>query len=56
MADNDGSWRYDLDEVGPDAEPQVDRIEPGSPSVENVVFFLLGVAFMLGVIGLLVFG
>jgi len=56
MADNDGSWRYGLDEVGPDAEPEGDSIEPGSPSAENVVFFLLGVAFMLGVIGLLLFG
>ena len=56
MADNDGSWRYDLDDVGPDAESQENPIEPGSPSAENVAFFLLGVAFMLGVIGLLIFG
>ena len=56
MADNDESWQYDLDEVGPGAKPRESRIEPGSPGAENVVFFLLGVAFMLGVIGLLIFG
>jgi len=56
MADNDESWQYDLDDVGPDADPQETSIEPGSPSAENVVFFLLGVVFVLGVIGVLVFG
>ncbi|WP_336034748.1 DUF7312 domain-containing protein [Halobacterium yunchengense] len=49
-------WRYELDEVGPDAEPDERAIEPGSPSAENVAFFLLGVAVMVGVLGLLLFG
>lgn len=35
-------WKFDVDEVGPEAE--VDRsIEPESPSMENVAFVLLGV-------------
>ncbi|MFB6071916.1 MAG: hypothetical protein ABEJ88_03015 [Halobacterium sp.] len=56
MADEDGSWRFDLDEVGPDAEPRHEPIEPGSPSAENVAFFVLGVSFMLAVFWLLLFG
>lgn len=53
--DGERKWRYELDEVGPDAEQDVRAIEPGSPSAENVVFFLLGVAVMVGVVGLLLF-
>lgn len=37
-------WQYELDEVGPDAEPEPDAVEPGSPSLENVAFFVLGIA------------
>ncbi|MFB6270271.1 MAG: hypothetical protein ABEH83_10025 [Halobacterium sp.] len=55
MSEDERKWRYELDEVGPDAEPDVRAIEPGSPSAENVAFFLLGVATMVGVIGLLLF-
>lgn len=34
-------WKYDVDDVGPDAAD--DRsIEPGTPSVENAAFVLLG--------------
>lgn len=52
----DGEWRFGLDEVGEDADLGPDPIEPGSPSVENVAFFLLGVATMAGAIALLLFG
>lgn len=57
MAENDDrSWRYELEEVGPDAEPRVEPIQPGSPSLENVAFFVLGVGVMAVVLGLLIFG
>ncbi|NIB98707.1 hypothetical protein [Halobacterium sp. R2-5] len=52
---DDRAWRYEVDEVGPDAEPDVRAIEPGSPAPENVAFFLLGVAAMVGVLALLLF-
>jgi hypothetical protein len=56
MSENDErAWRYEVDEVGPDAEPDVRAIEPGSPKPENVAFFLLGVAAMVGVLALLLF-
>jgi hypothetical protein len=44
-ADDDEPWRFALDEVGPEAEEQEVRppIEPGSPSLENALFVLLGV-------------
>lgn len=57
MAEDDQrQWRYELDEVGPDAEADSRDVEPGSPSAENVVFFLLGVALTVGVLGVLLFG
>jgi|GEM_PF-3199995 len=37
-------WQFELDEVGPDAEPEPDAVEPGSPALENVAFFVLGIA------------
>lgn len=55
MSEDERKWRYELDEVGADAESDVRAIEPGSPSAENVVFFVLGVAVMVGVVGLLLF-
>lgn len=57
MADNDDqSWRYEIEEVGPDAEPHVEPIQPGTASLENVAFFVLGVCVMVGIIGILIFG
>jgi hypothetical protein len=38
-------WKYDLDEVGPEAEPdepELAPVEKGDPSLENVIFVLLG--------------
>jgi hypothetical protein len=44
-AEGDEEWQFALDEVGPDGViEQRESIEPGSPSLENVVFVLLGVA------------
>jgi hypothetical protein len=41
----ESEWQFGLDDVGPDgavaAEPE--PLEPGDPSLENVVFVLLGV-------------
>ena len=44
-----GDWKFDLDEVGPEAEAEEEEregppIEPGSPTLENVIPFLLGIA------------
>lgn len=47
-----GEWRFGIEDVGEDAEPAQEPIEPGSPSFENVVFVLLGV--LLAVVILLV--
>jgi len=54
--DGEGEWRFGLDEVGEEADVGPDPIEPGSPSVENAAFFLLGVATMAGAIAALLFG
>ena len=43
-------WKYDLDEVGDDGDPDDgpgEPLEPGSPSMENAAFVLLGVLSML---------
>lgn len=66
--DADDGWRFGLDDVGPDATEADGRDEdavlgstddalgdpdPGSPTVENAFFVVLGVAAMIGVIALL---
>ncbi|WP_440007824.1 DUF7312 domain-containing protein [Halomicrococcus sp. SG-WS-1] len=47
-------WKFDVDEVGDDAdEPDRDdapEMEPGSPSLENAAFVLLGALSMLFVL------
>ncbi|MFW5938227.1 MAG: DUF7312 domain-containing protein [Halanaeroarchaeum sp.] len=43
-------WKYDLDEVGPEAEAaerDVPPVEKGEPSPENVAFVFLGVLLAL---------
>jgi len=56
-AEKDGQeWRFDPDEVGEAAEPQGrPEPEPGSPSVENVAFVLLGVTATLAVLAVVLF-
>lgn len=48
---DEGEWRFELDEVDEDGvvQPERDPIDPGSPSMENVLFMLLGVALALGI-------
>lgn len=51
--DESDDWKYAIDEVGDDAtdrEEDLRRIEPGSPSGENTLFVLVGVALALLVI------
>lgn len=48
----EGEWQFGVEDVGEDAEPVQEPIEPGSPSIENVVFVLIGV--LLAVVILLV--
>jgi hypothetical protein len=54
--DVEGDWRFEVDEVGEEGDVGPDPIEPGSPTAENVAFFLLGVATMAGAIAALLFG
>jgi hypothetical protein len=39
-------WQFELDEVGPDGavEAEPEPLEPGTPTLENTLFVLLGVA------------
>ncbi|MFB6112698.1 MAG: hypothetical protein ABEJ58_01190 [Halodesulfurarchaeum sp.] len=43
-------WKFDLDEVGEDAESGSERgqIERESPSIENVIPFLIGMGLAVG--------
>lgn len=64
MADDDGDWKYAIDEVGEDAADEESlerddeedgeaarrRIESGSPTRENVFFVALGVLIAVGTI------
>ena len=44
-------WKFDLDDVGPEAEdpeePISPPVEPGSPKLEHVIPFLVGIAVAL---------
>lgn len=43
-------WKFDLDEVGPEAAQAEDPslpVEPGTPRLENVIPFLAGIALAL---------
>ncbi|NHN47505.1 hypothetical protein G9464_07840 [Halostella sp. JP-L12] len=49
--DADDGWKFELDEV--DEEGMVDDrdpIEPGSPTMENALFVLLGALVTVGII------
>ncbi|WP_396610372.1 hypothetical protein ACH9L7_08925 [Haloferax sp. S1W] len=59
-ADDDGDWRFGVDEVGPDGiiedqQPEQEPIEPGSPSAENVLFVVLGVLLAVGLLLAVIF-
>ena len=43
-------WKFDLDEVGPEAEPDIPEIEPGRPRLENVLPFLFGVGLAIALL------
>lgn len=43
-------WKFDLDEVGPEAEPQQPPVEPGSPRLENVLPFLFGAGLAIALL------
>jgi len=46
--EGESQWRFGLDEVGEDAEPDApEPIEPETPSAENAAFVILGVALSL---------
>ena len=44
--EDEGEWQFGLDEVGPDGivESEPEPLEPGTPTIENVFFVLVGVA------------
>ncbi|WP_435098087.1 DUF7312 domain-containing protein [Halarchaeum sp. P4] len=59
--DDDGEWRFSLEDlenggVADDEAAGPPPVEPGSPSAENVLFFLLGALGAVGVFALLLFG
>ncbi|MFB6085397.1 MAG: hypothetical protein ABEJ84_01110 [Halodesulfurarchaeum sp.] len=43
-------WKFDLDEVGPEADPEEPKIEPGTPRLENVLPFLFGVGLAIALL------
>ncbi|WP_198400404.1 DUF7312 domain-containing protein [Halodesulfurarchaeum formicicum] len=43
-------WKFEVDEVGPEAEPEVPEIEPGNPRLEHVLPFLLGVGLAIAIL------
>lgn len=49
-ADTEGEWRFALDEVGEDAEPDPEPIEPEDVSLEHAAFVTLGVVLTLVVL------
>lgn len=48
---NADTWKFELDEVDEDGVvDERETIEPGSPSLENTVFVLLGALVTIGII------
>jgi hypothetical protein len=52
--DDEGEWRFSVDDVGPDgvtedtATPEDEPIEPGDITLEHAAFVVLGVALTVG--------
>lgn len=50
--DEEGEWRFGLEDVGPEAEPpEPEPVEPEPIDRENALFFVLGVLFALVAFG-----
>lgn len=49
-------WRFELDDVGEDDDRSDERVEPGSPTLENAFFVVLGMATTLLVLVLVLTG
>lgn len=43
-------WKFETDEVGPEAKAEAETIEPGSPKLEHVIPFLIGVAMAIAML------
>jgi len=53
QSDDDHEWRFGVDDVGPEAEPDEpdpEPIEPEPISLEHAVFVGLGIVLTLGII------
>lgn len=48
--DDEREWQVTLEDLEDDDQPEQSAIEPGSPSVENTVFVVLGVLLTLYVL------
>ncbi|ATW89718.1 hypothetical protein halTADL_3015 [Halohasta litchfieldiae] len=49
----DGEWRFSVDDVGPEADPEPpepEPVEPESISLEHAVFVGLGIMLTVGII------
>lgn len=59
--DDEQEWRFDIDDVGAEAETEDELMKlrsadpkPGSPSIENTAFVALGAAVTIAVLLILV--
>ena len=48
--DDEQEWQVTLEDLEDDDQPEQSAIEPGSPSVENTLFVVLGVLLTLYVL------
>ncbi|WP_411965693.1 hypothetical protein [Haloferax sp. YSMS24] len=60
--EDEGEWRFGIDDVGPDGivddspdEADALPIEPESPTLENTAFVLLGILLAVGLLVVTVF-
>ncbi|MFB6110949.1 MAG: hypothetical protein ABEJ35_00270 [Halobacteriaceae archaeon] len=49
------NWRFDLDEVGPEATTSEPPLEPEPITLEHAAFFLLGIGLFLALVAVLLF-
>jgi hypothetical protein len=43
-------WKYEVEDVGPEAEEPEPEIEAGSPKLEHVIPFLLGAGLAIALL------